>query len=365
MYDAIIIGSGPAGANAALEMHDLGLRVLMVDEQHDGGGQIWRAKSKSILSAPPTEASIQGDALRERVRQSGIEVKFETRAWQIEKDEEKNWIVNLVGKDGSHSVQSKALIIATGAQERVIPVQGWTLPGVIGLAGATALFKEHMMVPGKSTVVAGSGPLVFFVASEVIRLGGSVAAVVSINGLSDWIKALPAMALNPKLLWQGLKWIGDLYLKRVPVYWRHGIRSFEGLGHVVGVNVRKANKKWYLRHDPNIFIAADSVCYGHGLMPSIEASRLAGAMHKYEPDFGGWVPLTDENGRTTVPYLYVCGDNAGILGAQAAPHRGRLVAYAAVEDIKDTLPEDILAKRKVEKKLVEEVVEPLLRPLGN
>jgi flavin-dependent dehydrogenase len=42
-YDAIIIGAGPAGAAAAMTCAELGLSVLMLDEQESAGGQVWRA----------------------------------------------------------------------------------------------------------------------------------------------------------------------------------------------------------------------------------------------------------------------------------------------------------------------------------
>jgi len=178
MFDVIVIGAGPAGANAAIETSRSGLKTLLIDEERDAGGQVWRKKSKSIVSAPISEASEKGDALRDKLRSANIELRFETRVWQIERDEQGHWLLAIQGP-GEKQVRSKALIIATGAQERVIPVPGWTLPGVLGLAGATALFKEHMMVAGRRTIVAGNGPLLFFVASEVLRLGGKVSAVIS------------------------------------------------------------------------------------------------------------------------------------------------------------------------------------------
>ncbi|MEZ5756883.1 MAG: NAD(P)-binding protein [Emcibacteraceae bacterium] len=65
MFDAIVIGAGPAGANAAILLSENGLKTAIIDEQRDAGGQVWRAKSTSILEAPKTDAGEQGDALRE------------------------------------------------------------------------------------------------------------------------------------------------------------------------------------------------------------------------------------------------------------------------------------------------------------
>mgnify|MGYP004207492009 CR=1 FL=1 len=61
-----------------------------------------------------------------------------------------------------------------GTSERVIPVPGWTTPGVIGLAAATVLLKAQQMVPGETTVVAGCGPLVTAVTASIVKGGGRV-----------------------------------------------------------------------------------------------------------------------------------------------------------------------------------------------
>ena len=331
MYDVIIIGAGPAGATAALESSAAGLKTLLIDEQPDAGGQVWRAKSKSILSAPESNYSLSGDELRAHVRASDVIVKFDTRVWQIEKEHD-HWSLGLQGAD-ERQVKAKSLVIATGAQERVIPVPGWTLPGVLGLAGATALFKEHMMIPSRRTVVSGNGPLLFYVASEVLRLGGQVSAVVSLNSRLDWLKALPAMLRNPALIIQGIKWIAALYKNRVPIYWQHTVKSVEGKTVVEGATICAVDENWRILKGDEQYIPAESVCYGQGLMPAIEATRLAGADHHFDETLGGWVPTLDELGRTSVASLYACGDNAGIFGADAAPHRGRLAANAIFEDL--------------------------------
>lgn len=319
MYDVIVIGAGPAGANAAIEASELGFSVLMIDEKSAAGGQVWRNKSSSIIEAPETETSIKGDALRDAVNSSNVDVKFDMRVWHIEKCDH-IWNIHTE----NDVLTSKFLVIATGAHERVLPIPGWTLPGVMGLAGATALFKEHMMVPGNKTVVAGSGPLLFYVASEIERLGGHVEAVISVNSRIDWLKSLPTMIMQPKLLWQGFKWVLSFYRK---TSWQAAPVEFDGDQSVRSVTIKNVDNEWSPIGTAKV-IEADSVCYGYGLIPAIEASRLAGADHHYDETLGGWVPTIDEMGRTSVIGLHVCGDNAGILGALAAPIRGKNAAQA-------------------------------------
>ena len=41
-YDVIIVGAGPAGLAAGRSLAEMGIKVLLLDEQHRVGGQIYR-----------------------------------------------------------------------------------------------------------------------------------------------------------------------------------------------------------------------------------------------------------------------------------------------------------------------------------
>jgi thioredoxin reductase len=327
-YDVAVVGAGPAGASAALAAARRGLKTVIIDEQPQAGGQVWRAKYAAILSAPATPESSQGAALREALESSSVAQQYHARVWQIEQKE--LWRLGLIKDDGASTLTARALILATGAQERVSPVPGWTLPGTIGLAGATAMFKRDLILPGRRTIVAGCGPLLFYVATEILRLGGSVVAVISLNGRADWLRASPAMAMQPDLLRRGLVWMAQLKKARVPILWRHAVATIDGTDGVASATAIPVDADWApMRAAQTRRFEADGVCLGHGLSPAVEASRLAGATHIYRPEFGGWIPQTDDDGAASTPMLWACGDGAGILGVGAAPLRGELAGLAA------------------------------------
>lgn len=330
-YDIAVLGAGPAGANAALEASKLGCRVVMIDEQQQAGGQVWRAKDAAISSAPDTPETSAGNQLRRAVSDSDLTHLGNARVWQIEQVSE-GWALHLLVAGRSEMITAKALILATGAREFVQPIPGWTTPGVIGLAGATALMKQALMPNGHCTVVAGSGPLVFFVASEIRRLGGKVAAVVTPNSRRDWIRSLPSMCRHPDLMWRGMIWIADLMLARVPIYWRHAVREVHGETAVTSVQICELGADWAPLRDVGT-IVADSVCLGNGLIPATEASQLAGVEITHIPKLGGWVPRVTKDGSTEVSGVFVCGDGAGIRGAAAAAIHGKLAGLSAAEFI--------------------------------
>lgn len=326
-FDIAVVGAGPAGGNAALAAAAKGLSVVLLDEQPAPGGQVWRAKSAAIVKAPLTPETRAGDTLRREIEKSAIDVKANTRVWQIARDAGL-WFIHTLNASETAQVTAKKLILASGAREFVQPVPGWTTPGVMGLAGATALFKQHLFPPGKRAVISGTGPLVFYVASEVRRLGGTVAAVVTPNTRSDWFNALPQMVGKPGLMARGAVWMADLMLARVPIFWGHAVTEISGEGHVAGVDIAPLGKQATSLHIPT-----DSVCMGHGLIPQVEAAQMLGVGLCHDPSLGGWVPEAEVDGATQIDGLFLCGDGTGIRGADAAVHHGRLCGLRAAREL--------------------------------
>ncbi len=331
-YDIAVVGAGPAGANAALAAAQNGLRVCLLDEQPTAGGQVWRNKSPSILSAPMTPESKAGQTLRNHLANSPLTHHTNTRVWDIRHQTE-GWTLQVLRNETSQTITARALILATGAREYVQPIEGWTTPGVIGLAGATALFKQTLSLPGQHTIVSGTGPLVFYVASEIRRLGGTVAAVVTPNTRGDWARAFSAMAQQPKLLARGALWVADLMLARVPILWGHALTQISGTDHVTGAQTRNLR-----RGTEGPSFAADSICLGHGLIPQIEAAQMLGVPIRHDPALGGWVPQAEPDGVTPVANLYLCGDGCGIRGAKAAGLQGTLTGTRAARDLGGSAP---------------------------
>ena len=331
-YDTAVIGAGPAGGNAALQAARRGLRVVLLDEQPAPGGQVWRAKSASIIAAPTTPESSAGDALRSALGASEVTLRASTRVWDIRR-QAGAWTLQILRDNNSLEITARTLILATGAREYVQPVPGWTTPGVIGLAGATALFKHSLSLPGNRTVVSGTGPLVFYVASEIRRLGGTVAAIVTPNSRADWARAVPSMLDQPKLMARGAVWLADLMLARVPILWGHAVSDVLGTDHVTSVKTRNLRSSLA---GPEF--AADSLCLGHGLVPNIEAAQMLGVPIRHDASLGGWVPEAEPDGVTNVEGLYLCGDGCGIRGAAAAGLQGTLTGARVARDLGKSAP---------------------------
>lgn len=187
-WDALVIGAGPAGLRAASVIAESGLEVVLVDEQAFPGGQIYRHVTAPGAEERFAEAADyrDGTELVRRFRRSGAEYLPETTVWFLEQD-------RILASRGGEVLDLRArnVIIAVGAMERPVPFRGWTLPGVMNAGAGDILLKTAGLLPETPVVLAGSGPLLYLVASHLIRKGHPLAAVLDQTPPSNMLKAAP------------------------------------------------------------------------------------------------------------------------------------------------------------------------------
>ncbi|MCB8877491.1 NAD(P)/FAD-dependent oxidoreductase [Acidisoma silvae] len=327
--DLIVVGGGPAGVEAALAASERGLSVRLVDEAPQAGGQVYRAPPRAFGAKFQQKADPIGVRLRDRLRASAVQTHFDHSVWSASP----GYRIDALGPDGAVSWRARAVIAATGAQERVVPFPGWTLPGVTGLAGATIMLKSQGMLPGAVTLVAGQGPLLLAVAIGILKAGGKLAAVIDLASQADWLADWPAIASQPRLALRGLAWQAILRRAGVPVLYRHAIRSAEAQGDQLLVSVGAVDAEGAPVAGRDRSFVVDALTVGNGLTASTDITRLMRAEHRFDSLRGGWVPQLDTDFRTTLPGLYVAGDGAGIAGAAAAAIDGRLAGLAVAHDL--------------------------------
>jgi len=319
---------------AALAASAKGLSTLLLDEQDQAGGQYFRSLA-SAVGNPRMASRSQfeaGNVLRARLNQSGVEAAFQRKVWnaRTHTTPESRFLIDTVGAAGLESWTSRSLILATGATERIIPFNGWTVPGVMGLAGASILLKAHQMLPGRRTVVAGSGPLLAMVAASIIKGGGEVAAIVDAMGVRDWLSSMPGFLTRPDQLRLGGSWLSTIMRAGVPILSKHAVITVEGDDRIEKIIVKPLDSNGRVQKETaSRSFSVDSLVVGYGLVPATELSRLLGIRLEFRVNAGGWVPEINDQLGTSLPGLFVAGDCAGIAGALPAQLRGRLAGLSA------------------------------------
>jgi len=341
--DLVVVGAGPAGTSAALAAANAGLGVILIDEAREAGGQVYRAPARTLTAAIKTRDRDAAAGVRLRAALDRSSVRFERglRVWSIGE----RFRTDTVGPEGVRTFKAPRLIAAGGAFERTVPFPGWTLPGVMGLAAATILLKSEAMLPGRRVVIAGCGPLLAAVAAKVSGGGGDVAAVIDMASRRQWASVMLQLATRFNLLREGAGWVLGLARRRVPIHFASTIRRIDEADGLLSVEIGPVDGKGRARPGRSSLINdVDAVAVGHGLVPGVEITRLAGAAHTYDRLRGGWVPVLDAMGRTTIEGLYAAGDGCGIRGALSAATAGTLAGLAAAGDAGALDPDTLASK---------------------
>ena len=321
-YDLAVVGAGPAGAAAAVQAASLGLRVGVFDEQPSPGGLLYHSVTRSPLApgGPLGAEYWEGAAPMQALLRCGAEYHPRSSVWNVDADGSLG-----VTQDGqARIVRARRVLLATGAMERAHPFPGWTLPGVMTAGAAQLLLKSAGAVPSGRVVLAGTGPLLLLAATQLLRAGVRIEALLDMAPPGATARAagyLPRALQAPGYLAKGVSLLRELRRHRVPVL--HGATRLcaiggERLEAVEAVAQRRTRR-----------IAADILLVHFGVVPNTVFTRLLRIAHRWDAKQRCWAPVTDAWGGTSVSAVAVAGDGAGILGGWAAVHTGRLAAIEA------------------------------------
>ncbi|MBI2879567.1 MAG: FAD-dependent oxidoreductase [Candidatus Rokubacteria bacterium] len=325
-----VIGGGPAGMAAAVAAAERGVRVTLVDENPQLGGQYWRQPPATFHATHSSRDAAQGRALMERVRALGVDLRLDTVVWGLFDGK----TLALARGQLVDRLDADAIVFALGAYDRPVPFPGWTLPGVVTAGGAQNLMKGYGVLPGRRVLVAGSGPLLLVVAQYLLAGGAQVVAVAEAASMrSPWRWGVRLLAY-PEFLGQGLGYMAKLRRAGVPFLRGHVIREAIGEAEVTGAVVGACDDAWFPVSGTERRFEVDAVVVGHGFVPSSDLPRLADCEYRWIPDVGGWVPVLGEAQASTVPGVFIAGEAAGVAGAVVALEEGRLAGLGAARYLK-------------------------------
>ncbi|GAA5237134.1 FAD-dependent oxidoreductase [Verticiella sediminum] len=325
--ELLIVGAGPAGIAAATQAASLGVDTLLLDEQATPGGQIYRA-----ITTTPTDPGILGSdywhgaSLLEPFRASGAAYLPSATVWAVSHagQAEPGGGFEVAFSTGGKAdiLHARHILLATGALERPFPIPGWTLPGVVTAGAAQILLKTAGVVPGERAVLAGSGPLLYLVAWQYLNAGVQLERLLETTPPGRLVRALPHALdfLRSPYLGKGLKLMravraGVPIVRGVQALQARGRDRLESVGYRAGGRAHE--------------IPATHLMLHQGVVPNVNLSRALGVDHVWNEAMACWQPHVDEWGATSMAGISIAGDGAGIGGAVAAEHRGRLAALQA------------------------------------
>ena len=330
----LVVGGGPAGLSAAATMAEAGVDVVLLDERSKLGGQFYKqpGPDREIDRALLDGQYRAGRALAARVRDSGVLVISGVTVWGAFRPD-----LLMARSDGcSWILHPDHLVLATGANERAVPLPGWTLPGVMTTGAAQTLLRSSQVAPGERVLLSGNGPLNMQVAAELVRAGVTVSALVEQADLRWWMngRAGTGMLLSaPELVRRGLGYRVTLARARVPVMDRSSVVEILGDGRVEAAVVARLDPSGNRIRGTERELETDAVCLGYGFVPANEIPRALGCDHHVDEASGSLVTTRTVSGRTSIDTVWVVGDAGGVKGAYVAGALGTLAGADVLADL--------------------------------
>lgn len=304
--DVLVVGGGPAGLSASLELAVHGTKVVLCDDKPTLGGKLDLQTHNFFGSVEDCYAGQRGmdigRLLEDQVRaQPGIDVWTSSPAVGVFQD----GVVGVVKQGRFTVVKPRALLIATGARERVLAFPGADLPGVYGGGAFQTLVNRDQIKPARRLLIVGGGNVGLIVAYQALQAGIDVVALVEI---------MPQVG--------GYKVHRDKIVRLgVPVYTSCTILRAEGKDQVERVIAAQVDDRYRPLDGTEVVFDVDTVLIAVGLSPVNELF---------------------EEGRRLGMRVYSAGDAHEIAEASAAMFSGKITARTILQDlgISVEIPED-------------------------
>jgi NADPH-dependent 2,4-dienoyl-CoA reductase/sulfur reductase-like enzyme/ferredoxin len=295
--DVLIIGGGPAGLTAAVELADHGATVTLCDDKPTLGGKLALQTHNFFGSVGDCYAGIRGRDIGTRLEaevraRPAVTVWTDSPAVGVFDD---GW-VGIVREGRYTLVRPKALLVATGAREKALAFPGSDLPGVYGAGAFQTLVNRDLIRPSDRILVVGGGNVGLIVAYQALQAGIDVAALVEL---------LPECG--------GYKVHRDKILRLgVPVLTSTTVVRAEGTDRVEKVRIARVDEAFRPIPSTELEFAVDTVLLAVGLS---SVNELYGEAQRIGMR------------------VYSAGDAHEIAEASVAMFSGRIVAREILRDL--------------------------------
>ena len=295
--DVLIIGGGPAGMSAALELSDSNVDVLLVDDKDRLGGKLVLQTHKFFGSINAVYAGTRGVDIGARLA-AQIEEKETVTIWLSSTAVAvfNDGFVGVLNEDRYVLVRPRMLLTATGAREKALVFPGNTLPGVYGAGAFQTLVNRDLIKASERLFIVGGGNVGLIAGYHALQAG------IDVVGL---VEALPECG--------GYKVHRDKLARMgVPIHTSHTVLSANGTEAVESVTIVQINDKFQPIEGTEQTFACDTVLIAVGLDPVDEFTLAA-------EKFGLKV--------------YAAGDAEEIAEASAAIFSGRITGRQIALDL--------------------------------
>ncbi|UCF77940.1 MAG: FAD-dependent oxidoreductase [Candidatus Eiseniibacteriota bacterium] len=293
----LVIGGGPAGICAAIELGRQGIECLLVDDKPSLGGKLTLQTHSFFGSRSDCFAGTRGIRIAELLSSelaglSSVEVWSDSLAVGVFSDRK----VGVLRSGEYVLVSPRVLLVACGAREKTLGFPGCDLPGVYGAGAFQTLVNRDLIRPSERLFVVG---------------GGNVGLIGSYHALQAGIEVVGLCEALPQC--SGYK-VHEDKIRRlgVPVFTSHTVVQAHGSEHVEGITIARCDENFKAIDGTEKSFDVDTVLIAVGLSPVNELLLQAKA-------FGMEV--------------HAAGDSEEIAEASAAIFSGKLIGRRIVRSL--------------------------------
>lgn len=227
--DVLIIGGGPAGLSAAIQIGKYNINAIIVDDKQELGGKLVLQTHKFFGSVEDSYAGTRGNDIgrmlaNKVIENPNVDVWTQSTILYVFKDKKVGILKNGVYK----LVKPKVILNAAGAREKFLRFKGNTLAGIYGAGAFQTLVNRDLVKPTENLFIVGGGNVGLIAGYHALQAG------ISVIGL---VEALPKCG-GYKVHADKLKRLG------VPIYTSHTILSANGEEEVESVTICEIDKNF-------------------------------------------------------------------------------------------------------------------------
>ncbi|MCD6329994.1 MAG: FAD-dependent oxidoreductase [Candidatus Cloacimonetes bacterium] len=258
--DVLIIGGGPSGLSAAIELSKYNVPLILVDDKSQLGGKLVLQTHKFFGSIKDCYAGTRGIDIAkilsdELLNYNTATVWTDSTALYVFSDKK----VGILKNNSYILIKPKIILNAAGAREKMLVFPGNTLPGVYGAGAFQTLVNRDLVIPSERIFIIGGGNVGLIAGYHAMQAG------IHVVGLAEALSECGGYKVHKDKLQR----LG------VPIYTSHTILSANGKDQVESVTIARIDENFKPVSGTEITISCDTILIAVGLNPIDEFHKEA------------------------------------------------------------------------------------------